>query len=260
MSMWATANFLQDRVVASRWVGKRIDGPTTAILVQDTSREGGDKSTLFRVLPHGGNSSPTVTRMRCQVVRALDMGVYHEGLVVQLLPSRVHLCQCAQPRHPPGSLRSRWGRERSWTIFSGRVPSRRSAWSCATADTSIRKIWKTRSVAVPTSGWPRRCKQEPEETIAAVKTERPCAGGEEQGFPTGVKWELTPPPPQDGGGESTYATLFAMADEGDPGAFMDRSILEGDPHAVLEGLMIGGYAMGAKRGFFYIRCGVSPGG
>jgi NADH-quinone oxidoreductase subunit F len=67
------------------------------------------------------------------------------------------------------------------------------------------------------------------------------------GFPTGVKWETCRINP----GTQKYA--ICNADEGDPGAFMDRSILEGDPHAMLEGLAITAYAIGASEGYIYIR-------
>ena len=67
------------------------------------------------------------------------------------------------------------------------------------------------------------------------------------GFPTGLKWELTAKQPQ----EQKY--VICNADEGDPGAFMDRSILEGDPHSVLEAMAIAGYAMGSDTGLVYIR-------
>ena len=67
------------------------------------------------------------------------------------------------------------------------------------------------------------------------------------GFPAGAKWETTRNAP----GDSKY--VIVNGDEGDPGAFMDRSFLEGNPHGVIEGLIIGGYAIGAHVGFFYIR-------
>lgn len=67
------------------------------------------------------------------------------------------------------------------------------------------------------------------------------------GFPTGVKWQFEKDQP----GDEKY--VICNADEGDPGAFMDRSLLEGDPHAVLEGLAIMGYAVGAHKGYIYIR-------
>ena len=67
------------------------------------------------------------------------------------------------------------------------------------------------------------------------------------GYPTGLKWGIVRKAP----GEQKY--VVCNADEGDPGAFMDRSVLEGDPHRVLEGMAIGGYAAGASQGFIYVR-------
>ncbi len=86
----------------------------------------------------------------------------------------------------------------------------------------------------------------PDQVIEEVKTSglRGRGGG---GFPTGLKWEFCKKSP----GDKKY--VICNADEGDPGAFMDRSILEGDPHAVIEGMMIGAFAMGANEGYIYCR-------
>ncbi|MDE7082164.1 MAG: NADH-quinone oxidoreductase subunit NuoF [Clostridia bacterium] len=67
------------------------------------------------------------------------------------------------------------------------------------------------------------------------------------GFPTGLKWKFT----RDAKGDKKY--VCCNADEGDPGAFMDRSVLEGDPHCVLEAMAIAGYAVGAQEGYIYVR-------
>ncbi|MFZ4465332.1 MAG: NADH-ubiquinone oxidoreductase-F iron-sulfur binding region domain-containing protein, partial [Bacteroidales bacterium] len=67
------------------------------------------------------------------------------------------------------------------------------------------------------------------------------------GFPTGMKWKFAFQ------NENSQKYIICNADEGDPGAFMDRSLLEGDPHAVLEGMIIGGYAIGASNGIIYCR-------
>jgi len=67
------------------------------------------------------------------------------------------------------------------------------------------------------------------------------------GFPTGVKWNFAYNQVND------QKYMICNADEGDPGAFMDRALLEGDPHSILEGLMIGGYAIGANKGYIYVR-------
>ncbi len=87
---------------------------------------------------------------------------------------------------------------------------------------------------------------QPEEVVEQVKTSglRGRGGG---GFPTGLKWSFC----ARSKGDKKY--VICNADEGDPGAFMDRSILEGDPHAVIEGMMIGAYAMGANEGYIYCR-------
>ena len=93
-----------------------------------------------------------------------------------------------------------------------------------------------------------RCISEmtPEEVIEEVKLSglRGRGGG---GFPTGLKWEFTRRP------KSEVKYVVCNADEGDPGAFMDRSILEGDPHSIIEAMAINGYAVGAQKGFVYIR-------
>ncbi len=67
------------------------------------------------------------------------------------------------------------------------------------------------------------------------------------GFPTGLKWKFT----YQAEGDQKY--VVCNADEGDPGAFMDRAVLEGDPHSVLEGMAIAGYAIGANKGYIYVR-------
>lgn len=86
----------------------------------------------------------------------------------------------------------------------------------------------------------------PAEVVEEVKKSglRGRGGG---GFPAGIKWEA--------GMNAKGAEKFVVcnADEGDPGAFMDRSILEGDPHSVIEGMIIAGYAMGAGKGYVYVR-------
>lgn len=86
----------------------------------------------------------------------------------------------------------------------------------------------------------------PQDIINIIKDSglRGRGGG---GFPTGIKWELA--------AKSTNSEKYVIcnADEGDPGAFMDRSIIEGDPHTVIEGMLLAGYAYGANLGYAYIR-------
>jgi len=86
----------------------------------------------------------------------------------------------------------------------------------------------------------------PEEVIGEVKKSglRGRGGG---GFPTGVKWETC----RRAQGDTRY--IICNCDEGDPGAFMDRSLMEGNPHSVVEGMIIGAYAIGGHQGYIYIR-------
>jgi NADH-quinone oxidoreductase subunit F len=86
----------------------------------------------------------------------------------------------------------------------------------------------------------------PEEIITAVERSglRGRGGG---GFPTGRKWRICRE------AVDTPKFIICNGDEGDPGAFMDRAVMEGDPHAVLEGMIIGAYAIGATRGYIYVR-------
>ncbi|KJR96660.1 MAG: NADH dehydrogenase [Peptococcaceae bacterium BRH_c4a] len=86
----------------------------------------------------------------------------------------------------------------------------------------------------------------PDQVVEEVKTSG-LRGRGGAGFPTGMKWGFV----KQAQGDKKY--VVCNADEGDPGAFMDRSVLEGDPHAVLEGMAICGYAVGADEGYLYVR-------
>ena len=87
---------------------------------------------------------------------------------------------------------------------------------------------------------------QPEEIVAEIKKSG-LRGRGGAGFPTGQKWEIC----RSSEGEPKY--VICNADEGDPGAFMDRAILESDPHSVIEGIIIAGYAIGARYGYVYVR-------
>jgi NADH-quinone oxidoreductase subunit F len=85
----------------------------------------------------------------------------------------------------------------------------------------------------------------PQQVIEEIKISR-LRGRGGAGFPTGIKWESC-------AGQPGRHYVICNGDEGDPGAFMDASVMEGDPHAVLEGMAIAAYAMGSDRGFLYVR-------
>jgi NADH-quinone oxidoreductase subunit F len=99
-------------------------------------------------------------------------------------------------------------------------------------------------------GYAALCKalfeMKPEEVIGEV-SDSGLRGRGGAGFSTGWKWEST----RKATGETKY--VIVNADEGDPGAYMDRSLLEGNPHSIIEGLIIAGYAIGAREGFIYVR-------
>ena len=86
-----------------------------------------------------------------------------------------------------------------------------------------------------------------EEEVIQEITDSGLRGRGGAGFPTGKKWEFTRQ------ARSDQKYVVCNADEGDPGAFMDRSILEGDPHSVIEAMAIAGYAIGANKGYIYVR-------
>lgn len=86
----------------------------------------------------------------------------------------------------------------------------------------------------------------PEEVIEVVKSSG-LRGRGGAGFPTGLKWQFA----RNAKGDKKY--IICNADEGDPGAYMNRAVLEGDPHTVIEGMVIGAYAIGASEGYLYVR-------
>ncbi|MBM4463072.1 MAG: NADH-quinone oxidoreductase subunit NuoF [Chloroflexi bacterium] len=96
------------------------------------------------------------------------------------------------------------------------------------------------------SGFVKALTMKPEDIIAEI-TKSGLRGRGGAGFPTGTKWTFCRRSP----GDQKY--IICNADEGDPGAFMNRALLEGDPHSVLEGMLIGGYAIGASEGYIYCR-------
>jgi len=236
---------LDGHILGSRRRAVRIDGPVSAILVRDSSLQGGDKTEFFRasfeaeLKEHGFLET-------VQVVGALDLGLYDEGLVVRLLPSGV-----------------------TYTNVLSRDISRIVAESVAKQtvldhllwsrpDPQVRVVLRNCGIIDPESidDAIRHGAYEalagalagrtPEQVIETVKTSG-LRGRGGAGYPTGLKWELTREPAAD------RKYVICNADEGDPGAFMDRSVLEGDPHAVFEGLMLAAYAIGAAKGYFYIR-------
>jgi len=236
---------LDDHVIGARRRSTMISGAVTAILVHDTSTAIGDKTQFFKESLELELSDAGLAD-QVQVVRALDLGIYDEGLAVQLLPSGVTYT----------NVLSRDIARIVTESVARHAVLEHLLWT--RHDPQLRIVLRNCGVIDPESiddaiqhggyeGLVRAItEQKPEEVIATMKTSG-LRGRGGAGFPTGLKWQLTREPKAD------RKFVICNADEGDPGAFMDRSVLEGDPHAVLEGLMLAAYAIGASKGYFYIR-------
>ena len=237
---------IEDHAMATRQRSLTIDQPVTQILVRDTGADLGSKTEFFQFtfveeLKRRGLAE------RIQVVRALDMGVYHEGVVVQLLPSGVTYTNV---------LASDVARIVNESVAERRVLD---DLLCKLPNLQVRVVLRNCGEVDPDSledyltvahGYQglRRALTEmtPEQVIAEMKASG-LRGRGGAGFPTWLKWQLT------GAQKSAERYVICNGDEGDPGAFMDRSVLESDPHSVLEGMLLAAFAMGSTRGYFYIR-------
>jgi NADP-reducing hydrogenase subunit HndC len=237
---------LEDHLIATRERQTQLDAaPTTAILVKDTSPERGDKTAFFQESFEQELALVGLAE-KVKVHRALDLGVYDLGLCVQLLPGGVTYTHVLSP-----DIR----RIIAESLQAGRVVEDLLH---RTPDPQVRIVLRNCGHIDPESlehaldhgGYQglRRVLTEgsPEAAIEELKRSG-LRGRGGAGFPTWMKWKLTRAPVAD------RKFVICNADEGDPGAFMDRSVLEGDPHSVLEGLIIAAYCIGASQGYFYIR-------
>ncbi len=239
-------HLLEDSIIATRQRRLTLDTPVTQIVLRDTTVGSASKTefiqfSLVEQLKRQGLAE------KVQVVRALDMGVYDKGVVVQLLPSAVTYANVLAtdiPRIVQESVEA--GRvldDLLWKMPDKQV--RIVLRHCGEVDPDSIEDYLRRAEGYQGL---RRVLAElsPEQVIAELKTSG-LRGRGGAGFPTWMKWQLTRAQPAD------QRYVICNGDEGDPGAFMDRSVLESDPHSVLEGMMIAAYAMGATKGYFYIR-------
>lgn len=236
---------LDDHVLATRCRATELTGPVSTVLLQDTSPGGGDKTRFFQEslqdalrAAHPEHEVP--------VVRAYDCGLYEEGMVVQLLPSGLTYTNVLARdiiRIVQSSILSNEvlddllhtepdKQERIVLRNCGRIDPE-------SIEDALRQGAYTSLAATLAS-------REPMKLIEIIQASG-LRGRGGAGFPTGTKWKLTRQ------SEADRKFIICNGDEGDPGAFMDRSVLESDPHAVLEGLILAGYAIRADTGFFYIR-------
>lgn len=241
------AGLLEDKIISPRERGRGFsESPDTVILVKDSNAsESSDQTAYAQELMLGELTSIGLAE-RVRVCRALDMGLYQKGICVQFLPSAVTYSYLT-----PADL----GRILSAGLEEGRVVED----FLETAEASTERIVLRHCGEIDPdqlgdylrAGGYRGLKRAllemtPEQVIEEMKISG-LRGRGGAGYPAWQKWRNTRESPAD------RRFVICNADEGDPGAFMDRSVLEGDPHAVLEGLMIAAYAIGADTGFFYVR-------
>lgn len=143
------------------------------------------------------------------------------------------------------------------TIGEGKIEGIQSFWDHPMIKDQVRIVLKNCGIIDPVNidhylamdgyqGLKKALAMKPEDVIEKIQTSG-LRGRGGAGFPTGLKWKFTRTE------KEPEKYIICNADEGDPGAFMNRSLIEGDPHAVLEGMVIGAYAIGASTGYVYCR-------
>jgi len=218
---------------------------TKVILVKDTDSKREDKTREFytRLLDYLRQADLCA---KIQVVRAADIGVYGQGMVIKILPDKITYCRvedsdikriidavCQENEVIQDLLFKPKARQLRIVLRNcGKIdPESIQEYIGCGGYLALKKVL----------GELGQRKLIAEIKISGIRGR----GG--AGYPTWMKWNFAR--------EVVAAEKFVIcnADEGDPGAYMDRSILEGDPHSVIEGLIIAAFAIGASKGYFYIR-------
>ncbi len=235
---------LDDHVIATGPRGTTISVPVEHLLVRDSGP--GEGKTQFFQSSFSEELKRRGLAATVQVVRALDLGVYDEGVVVQLLPGGVTYTNVLAPDVARIVERSVQQRQVLDDLLwkQPELQARIVLRNCGEIDPEEITDYLERVDGY--QALRRVLALTPEQVIAEMKTSG-LRGRGGAGFPTWMKWDLTrkQPPGQ--------RYIICNGDEGDPGAFMDRSVLESDPHSVIEGMMIAGYAIGSTQGYLYIR-------
>ncbi|MDD5131885.1 MAG: NADH-ubiquinone oxidoreductase-F iron-sulfur binding region domain-containing protein [bacterium] len=215
------------------------------VLLKDTSIGAADKTkeyySLILNLLRDQNLQDSV-----QVVRVADIGFYDQGLVLKILPGQVTYGRVQESDLLPVITETIQGNkvldrlalepnEKQLRIVlrnCGQIdPENFDDYIAADGYAALKKVIT---------------EYKPEQVIEQLKASG-LRGRGGAGYPTWMKWNFA----RQVKAEQKY--IVCNGDEGDPGAYMDRSVLEGDPHSVIEGMMIGAYAIGASQGYFYIR-------
>jgi len=233
-------------ILASRDRAQKLDGEFQhTVLVQDTSQEGGDKTAAFQEAFEEALAAQGLAG-KVRVIRTLDMGLYQRGKCVQLLPSRVtysHVLTALIGQIIEASIRHERVVE-ELLVRDGDPQQRIVLRNCGHIDPDSIEEYL---IAGGYQGLGRILHQMTPEAVIDEMQASGLRGRGGAGFPTWLKWKITREAP------AGDKYVICNADEGDPGAFMDRSVMEGDPHSVLEGLLTAAYAIGANKGYFYIR-------
>jgi NADH:ubiquinone oxidoreductase subunit F (NADH-binding)/NAD-dependent dihydropyrimidine dehydrogenase PreA subunit len=181
-----------------------------------------------------------------QVIRVADLGIYNKGVVAKIIPQDIIYV----------NVKSEDVEKILLTTIKAGKPVEELLLKTPVVQTRI--VLRNCGIIDPESIEDYICKggyhsvgkclldMTPEGVIEEMKKSG-LRGRGGAGFPTWMKWNLA----RGSFGDEKY--VICNADEGDPGAYMDRSVLEGDPHSVIEGMIIAGYAIGSKKGFAYIR-------
>ncbi len=216
----------------------------TFLLVRDTDSEKGEALKRFTGLL-GEKLKAAGLDATTQVVGMADAGIYFQGLAVKVQPAGLTYVgvQDADADAIVESLRG--GKPVERLLFKPVLRQMRVVLrNCGDIDPESFEEY------VAKDGYQGLKKalleMTPERVIEELKTSG-LRGRGGAGFPTWMKWNFAR------GVASDVKYMICNGDEGDPGAYMDRSVLEGDPHSVVEGMIIAGYAIGAAQGYFYIR-------
>jgi NADH:ubiquinone oxidoreductase subunit F (NADH-binding)/NAD-dependent dihydropyrimidine dehydrogenase PreA subunit len=215
------------------------------VFIKDTAITGKDKTRDFYGVFLGIVREKGLEN-EVQLVRVADIGVYGQGMTVRVLPENFLYTNVQESDIPAIVMES---------VIGGKPVQGKTS---TQPSQQLRIVLRNCGVIDPESiedyiardGYQALAKVLGEYTPEKVAQEMKASGLRGRGgagFPTGLKWDIT----RKAQGDQKY--IICNGDEGDPGAYMDRSVLEGDPHSVIEGMVIGAYAIGATKGYFYIR-------
>ncbi|MFO1472495.1 MAG: NADH-ubiquinone oxidoreductase-F iron-sulfur binding region domain-containing protein [Turneriella sp.] len=222
-------------ILASRQPGELSGFGVKSIVCCDTMQKGDED--LLSLIKSG--VSPDV-----EIIEAADFGFYNRGYALQFFPGGLMLADLARDDIAAALDAVLHGKTPGvGTVMTEPAQKRIASRNCGSIDPeSIADYEAAGGYAAPKQALKLSPQHIVDEVLASGLRGRGGAG-----FPTGKKWQLSAAQVND------QKYVICNGDEGDPSAFMDRSLLEGDPHTVLEGLILAGYATGASVGYFYIR-------